>query len=50
LEIVESYPEDKYLPGFLVRGECEGLVFHAQIGVRDMKVRVMEFPFFVAYF
>jgi hypothetical protein len=31
LEIIESYPDDKYLPSFLVRGECEGRVFHAQI-------------------
>jgi hypothetical protein len=31
LEIVESYLDDKYLPSFLVRGENEGTVFHAQI-------------------
>lgn len=31
LEIVEAYPQDKYLPSFLVRGESEELVFHAQI-------------------
>lgn len=31
LEIIESYPEDKYLPSFLLRGEGEGIVFHAQI-------------------
>ena len=31
LEIVEAYPHDKYLPGFLVRGENEGCIFHAQI-------------------
>ena len=29
-EIIESYPEDKYLPSFLVRGEYEGSVFHAR--------------------
>jgi hypothetical protein len=31
LEILEAYPQDKYLPSFLVRGESEGCVFHAQI-------------------
>ena len=31
LEIIEAYPQDKYLPSFLVRGEAEGCVFHAQI-------------------
>lgn len=43
LEIVESYPEDKYLPSFLVRGECEGSVFHAQIAtdVEGDNVRVV---------
>ena len=29
LEILEAYPEDKYLPSFLVRGESEGRFFHA---------------------
>lgn len=33
LEIIESYPDDKYLPSFLLRGECEARVFHAQIAV-----------------
>ena len=33
LEIVESYPEDKYMPSYLLRGESAGLVFHAQIAV-----------------
>jgi Domain of unknown function (DUF4258) len=31
LEIIEAYPQDKYLPSFLVRGEAEGCVFHVQI-------------------
>ena len=31
LEIIEMYPQDKYLPSFLVRGESAGSVFHAQI-------------------
>ena len=29
LEIIESYPNDKYLPSFLLRGEYEESVFHA---------------------
>jgi hypothetical protein len=31
LEIIEAYPDDKYLPSFLLRGEFEGRVFHAHI-------------------
>jgi hypothetical protein len=31
LEIIEAYPDDKYLPSFLVRGEIKGAVLHAQI-------------------
>ena len=31
LEVIESYRADKYLPSFLLRGEFEGRVFHAQI-------------------
>jgi len=43
LEIIESYPDDKYLPSFLVRGEFEGRVFHAQIAtdVEAWNVRVV---------
>lgn len=39
----KSYPEDKYLPSFLVRGECEGSVFHAQIAtdVEGDNVRIV---------
>ena len=33
LEIIESYPDDKYLPSFLLRGESEARVFHVQIAV-----------------
>lgn len=29
LEIIEAYPDDKYLPSFLLRGETKGSVFHA---------------------
>ena len=31
LEIIEAYPQDKYLPSFLLRGDSGGSVFHAQI-------------------
>ena len=43
LEIIESYPDDKYLPSFLVRGEFGGRVFHAQLAtdVKDRNVRVV---------
>jgi hypothetical protein len=29
LEIIETYPHDKYLPSFLLRGEVPEFVFHA---------------------
>jgi hypothetical protein len=43
LEIIETYLEDKYLPSFLVRGESEGIVFHAQIAadVEGDNIRVV---------
>jgi len=28
---LETYPDDKYLPSFLLRGEIQGAVFHAQL-------------------
>ena len=31
LEILESYPHDKYLPSYLLRGEFQGDVFHAHV-------------------
>lgn len=42
-EIIESYPEDKYLPSFLIRGESEGVIFHAHIAtdVTGSNVRVV---------
>jgi hypothetical protein len=42
-EIIESYPTDKYLPSFLIRGEAGRLVFHAQIAtdVEGDNVRVV---------
>ena len=30
-EVIEPYPEDKYLPSYLVRLEWSGVVFHSQI-------------------
>jgi hypothetical protein len=48
LEIVESYPEDKYLPSFLLRAELDQLVFHAQIatdvGGNNIRVVTMYLP------
>lgn len=32
-EIIEEYPEDKYLPSYLIRLDCGGLIFHVQIAV-----------------
>jgi len=48
LEIIETYPDDKYLPSYLVRGECEGRVFHAQIAAdvegKNIRVVTMYLP------
>jgi hypothetical protein len=43
LEIIEAYPDDKYLPSFLLRGETKGAVFHAQIAtdVEGDNIRVV---------
>jgi len=43
LEILEAYPDDKYLPSFLVRGEVPEFVFHALIAtdVEGDNVRVV---------
>jgi hypothetical protein len=43
LEVVESYPDDKYLPSFLLRGEIEGAVLHVQIAtdVEGDNIRVV---------
>lgn len=43
LEIIEAYPHDKYLPSFLLRGESEGNVFHAQIAtdVEGENIRIV---------
>ncbi len=29
--VIEEYPEDKYLPSYLVRADHQGMVFHVQI-------------------
>ncbi|HTB14728.1 MAG TPA: DUF4258 domain-containing protein [Bryobacteraceae bacterium] len=43
LEIIESYPDDKYLPSYLLRGEFETRVFHVQIAadVEGGNIRVV---------
>jgi hypothetical protein len=43
LEIIESYPDDKYLPSFLVRGHAGGAVSHAHIAsdVKDYNIRIV---------
>jgi uncharacterized protein DUF4258 len=43
LEIIESYPDDKYLPSYLLRGEFETCVFHVQIAtdVQGGNVRIV---------
>ena len=30
-EVIEEYPQDKYLPSYLIRAELEGLVSHVLI-------------------
>jgi hypothetical protein len=43
LEILEAYPQDKYLPSYLVRGRSEDCVFHAQIAtdVEGENIRIV---------
>lgn len=42
-EVIESYPGDKYLPSFLIRGESDGVVFHAHVAtdLTDNNVRIV---------
>jgi hypothetical protein len=42
-EVIEAYPNDKYLPSYLVRAEWQGDVIHAHIAtdVEDHNVRVV---------
>ena len=39
-EIIEEYPEDKYLPSYLIYAELEGEVFHILIAVDEQKDNV----------
>ena len=43
LEIIEAYPQDKYLPSFLLRGDSDESVFHVQIAtdVEGENIRVV---------
>lgn len=43
LELLESYPDDKYLPSYLVRGQSDEIVFHALIAadVEGDNVRIV---------
>jgi hypothetical protein len=42
-EIIENYPDDKYLPSFLLRAETAGVVFHVQAAtdVQGNNVRIV---------
>jgi hypothetical protein len=48
LEVIECYPDDKYLPSFLLRGELEGRVFHTRIAAdveaRNIRVVTVYIP------
>jgi len=39
-KIIESYPEDKYLPSYLVRAESDGTVFHVLFAVDETNSNV----------
>ncbi len=45
-EVIESYPENTYLPSFLIRGE--GVVFHAQVATdltgNNVRIVTMYLP------
>jgi hypothetical protein len=41
-ELIESYPDDKYLPSFLVRGESAGTLLRADRDRRGGKPRPEE--------
>jgi hypothetical protein len=42
-EIIESYPEDKYLPSYLIWGKSDQKIFHVQFAVdlENRNVRVI---------
>jgi YgiT-type zinc finger domain-containing protein len=48
LEIIESYPDDKYLPSFLLRGTHGSRAFHVQVAVdvegENVRVVTMYIP------
>lgn len=48
LEIIEAYPDDKYLPSLLLRGDSGGSVFHVQIAIdvegENIRVVTMYIP------
>jgi hypothetical protein len=48
LEILENYPDDKYLPSYLVRVAADGALFHAQIAIdtegNNIRVVTMYWP------
>lgn len=48
LEIVETYPDDKYLPSYLLRCEWDETVFHAHIATdvsgENIRVVTMYMP------
>ena len=43
VEIIEEYPDDKYLPSFLLRGETPDKIFHAHIAtdVEGLNIRIV---------
>ena len=47
-ESIESYPEDKYLPSYLLRAEHEGAVFHVlyatDVGHRNVRIVTAYWP------
>jgi hypothetical protein len=42
-EIIESYPDDKYLPSYLIYSRYQGIVFHVlfAVDVENINVRVI---------
>jgi len=48
LEINGSYPTDKYLPSYLLRGEFDGRIFHAQVAAdavgHNVRIVTMYIP------
>lgn len=42
-EVIEAYPDDKYLPSYLIWTECESVIVHVlfAVDVQDGNVRVV---------